>query len=265
MSDATRSWRQLSLPAISLLLVVSLHTAILAAVFHADPVEEPKVEPPTVTGMLIPVPPAESVQAPASASAPPEPEPEPTPETEPEPDPEPEPEPEPMPEPEPEPMPEPEPEPEPVPEPEPLPEPEPEPEPVAEPPPEPNPEPEIEPTQETSQEPVNEALASLDAEAADSEGAPIVPPRDDAAQLNNPAPAYPRRSRRLGEEGVVVLEVLILPDGSVGDIRILESSEFERLDETAVEAVRRWRYVPATQGGEAIEYWYRQPIQFRLE
>lgn len=94
--------------------------------------------------------------------------------------------------------------------------------------------------------------------------APVSPPRLDADHLNNPAPAYPKLSRRLREEGVVTLDVLILPDGSVGDIRIKQSSGFERLDLAAIGAVKRWRYQPALKGQQAISYWYVQPLSFSL-
>ncbi len=93
---------------------------------------------------------------------------------------------------------------------------------------------------------------------------PVVPPRVDAAHLNNPAPVYPAPSRRLREEGRVLLDVHILPDGSVGQIRLRASSGHHRLDRAALDAVRRWRYVPARQGGQAIAYWYVQPIVFSL-
>ena len=94
--------------------------------------------------------------------------------------------------------------------------------------------------------------------------APLVPPRADAAHLNNPAPDYPSVSRRIGEEGEVLLDVHILPDGSVGEIRLRESSGFPRLDQAALEVVRRWRYVPARRGDTPIAYWYVQPIVFSL-
>ena len=66
------------------------------------------------------------------------------------------------------------------------------------------------------------------------------------------------------EEGQVLLDVHILPDGSVGEVRLRQTSGHRRLDEAALAAVRRWRYVPAQRGGEAIPYWYIQPIVFSL-
>ena len=94
--------------------------------------------------------------------------------------------------------------------------------------------------------------------------APVVPPRADAGQLSNPAPVYPSLSRRLREEGIVVLDILIKADGTVGEIKIKSSSGFKRLDETAIKAVSRWRYQPATQGGQKIDFWYEQPVEFNL-
>ncbi|QDQ27978.1 energy transducer TonB [Chitinimonas arctica] len=94
--------------------------------------------------------------------------------------------------------------------------------------------------------------------------APIVPPRSDASHLNNPAPTYPPLSRRLGEEGRVVLSVYILPDGKVGEAVLKKSSGFERLDQAALDVVKRWRYVPAKQGDTPIAFWYAQPFDFTL-
>ena len=154
----------------------------------------------------------------------------------------------PPPPPEPPPPPPPEKKPEPKPAPKPLPKappseravkaPEPEPPPPVQPPAEPKP---AEPTP-----------------------APVLPPRAEAGQLSNPAPAYPNLSRRLREEGIVVLEILIKADGTVGEVKIKRSSGFKRLDTTAVTAVKRWRYQPATQGDKKIDFWYEQPVEFNL-
>lgn len=62
----------------------------------------------------------------------------------------------------------------------------------------------------------------------------------------------------------MLFDVYILPDGRVGEIRLKRSSGFTRLDEAALAAVRRWRYVPARRGDEPIPYWYVQPIDFVL-
>lgn len=97
-----------------------------------------------------------------------------------------------------------------------------------------------------------------------AEPAPVIPPRADAGQMSNPAPVYPSLSRRLREEGVVLLEILIKDDGTVGEVRLKTSSGHKRLDDTAAKAVAKWRYHPATQGGKTIDYWYEQPVEFTL-
>jgi periplasmic protein TonB len=94
--------------------------------------------------------------------------------------------------------------------------------------------------------------------------APVTPPRTDAAHLNNPAPQYPALSRRLGEQGKVMLDVYILPDGSVGEIKLNRSSGFPRLDNAALQAVKNWKYVPAKRGDKPIPFWYVQPVSFVL-
>ncbi len=92
----------------------------------------------------------------------------------------------------------------------------------------------------------------------------MTPPRTDAAHLNNPAPQYPALSRRLGEQGRVMLDVYILPDGSVGEIKLNKSSGFPRLDNAALQAVKNWKYVPAKRGNKPIAFWYVQPVSFVL-
>jgi protein TonB len=93
---------------------------------------------------------------------------------------------------------------------------------------------------------------------------PVVAPRFDADYLDNPAPAYPALSRRMGEQGRVLLRVYVHADGSVGQVEIAESSGFERLDRAAREAVARWRFVPARQGERPVAAWVLVPISFSL-
>jgi protein TonB len=93
---------------------------------------------------------------------------------------------------------------------------------------------------------------------------PVVAPRFDADYLDNPAPAYPALSRRMGEQGRVLLRVYVHADGSVGQVEIGESSGFERLDRAAREAVARWRFVPARQGERPVAAWVLVPISFSL-
>lgn len=92
----------------------------------------------------------------------------------------------------------------------------------------------------------------------------IEPPRFDVAYLNNPSPAYPPISRRLREQGKVWLKVRVSADGGAEQIHIHVSSGASRLDNAAIDAVRRWRFVPARRGDEAVAGWALVPINFQL-
>lgn len=94
---------------------------------------------------------------------------------------------------------------------------------------------------------------------------PVRPPHFDADYLDNPKPAYPRLSRRLGEQGRVLLRVYVNADGGPAQIEIARSSGHERLDSAAQEAVRGWQFAPARQGDRALAAWVVVPIVFSLE
>lgn len=89
--------------------------------------------------------------------------------------------------------------------------------------------------------------------------------RFDAAYLNNPAPAYPALSRRLGEAGEVMLKVLVSAAGMPDRIELARSSGSDRLDRAARDAVARWRFIAARQGEHDIEAWVLVPVIFRLQ
>ncbi|HYE39574.1 MAG TPA: energy transducer TonB [Ramlibacter sp.] len=100
--------------------------------------------------------------------------------------------------------------------------------------------------------------------------APPAPPRIElpstsADYLRNPQPEYPAISRRLGEEGQVMLRVLIGADGSAQQVELRRSSGYDRLDRAALETVRGWRFVPGKRNGVAEAMWFNVPINFVLE
>lgn len=95
--------------------------------------------------------------------------------------------------------------------------------------------------------------------------ASIIAPRFDADYLHNPTPAYPAVARRLGEEGRVLLRVLVSPAGRAERLELQSSSGSTRLDNAALDAVKRWRFVPAHQGSEPVSAWVLVPVSFSLE
>lgn len=86
----------------------------------------------------------------------------------------------------------------------------------------------------------------------------------DLKTSNRVEPSYPSASRRAGEEGTVRLKVLVDEKGRPRDVAVATSSGFARLDEAAVQAVRKWRFVAATDGTNPISAWTQVAITFRL-
>ena len=86
-----------------------------------------------------------------------------------------------------------------------------------------------------------------------------------ADYARNPPPVYPASARRRAQQGTVTVRVLVGADGSVERAEISDSSGIDSLDDAALETVRsRWRFVPARQGGSAVESWVLVPIRFAL-
>ena len=95
----------------------------------------------------------------------------------------------------------------------------------------------------------------------------VVPtqPRFDADYLDNPKPAYPAISRRLNEQGRVMLRVHVASDGSASEVQLHASSGSSRLDQSALDTVRRWKFVPAKLGKDPVTAWVLVPIAFTLK
>ena len=88
--------------------------------------------------------------------------------------------------------------------------------------------------------------------------------RFDTDYLLNPAPIYPALSRRLGEEGKVVLRVFVEATGRPNQIELKSGSGSPRLDQAAQDAVWRWKFVAARRGDETLGAWVLVPIVFNL-
>ena len=84
------------------------------------------------------------------------------------------------------------------------------------------------------------------------------------AYLFAPEPEYPRSAREEGEEGLVVLRILVSSKGRPVEIRISRTSGSRVLDAAAVTGVKRWTFVAAKQGGRSIDAWMDVPIRFHL-
>lgn len=92
----------------------------------------------------------------------------------------------------------------------------------------------------------------------------VEPPRFGAAYLNNPAPEYPPMSRRQGEQGRVLLKVLVSEAGAADHVVLETSSGHEKLDRAAIEAVKKWSFIPAKRNSQAISAYVLVPVKFSL-
>jgi protein TonB len=125
---------------------------------------------------------------------------------------------------------------------------------------------EPEPAESPPAEPEPAAPPVTAVEAAPAELPPVTPPSYIAAYLNNPAPEYSYAAKRAGEQGKVLLRVLVNAQGTADEVRLEQGSGYARLDEAAMHTVRvRWRFVPARQGDTPVAAWVIVPITFKLK
>lgn len=253
------------------LAVVALHAVAIGVVMTAKPELLQVSEPETVQVRFIELAPQVQLAQAPPAPTPPAPveppKPEPSKPTPPKPEP-PKPEP-PKPKPEP---PKPKPKPKPKPRPEPAPVRKFEPEPVAEPVSEPvavaESAPAPTPAPSAPVAPAAPASGAPDASATRS-AAPDVPVSDTPPLVGQidylgapPKPVYPRHSQRLGEEGRVLIKVLVNMRGTVDSVALERTSGHGRLDEAALGAARQGRFKPYTVNGQARAAYVIIPFEF---
>lgn len=92
-----------------------------------------------------------------------------------------------------------------------------------------------------------------------------VPADSNAAYLNNPKPDYPMVARQRHWQGTVLLRVYVGADGKALQVNLQRSSNYETLDESALDAVKQWRFVPAKRGNTPEPCWVTVPIVFELD
>jgi protein TonB len=80
----------------------------------------------------------------------------------------------------------------------------------------------------------------------------------------NPKPEYPRLARNRGWQGKVLLRVQVTAEGRSGAVNVHKSSGYEMLDESAIDAVEKWKFIPAKRGETPIASSVIVPIIFKL-
>jgi TonB family protein len=96
--------------------------------------------------------------------------------------------------------------------------------------------------------------------AASQEGYSEAMPR----YRENRPPVYPGAARQRGYEGDVLIAAEVRADGRIGAVRVKRSSGYASLDDSALEAVRSWRFEPARRMGAVVDAWVEIPIRFKF-
>ncbi len=85
---------------------------------------------------------------------------------------------------------------------------------------------------------------------------------DAPVPISRPAPRYPQQALRRNVGGSVRVLVTVAPDGSVERLELAEGSGNRDLDRAAMEAVRRWKFRPATRNGQPVTGTVIVPLEF---
>jgi len=92
---------------------------------------------------------------------------------------------------------------------------------------------------------------------------PIGPDVSMPEAIKKTLPSYPLAAKKVGIEGLVILQALISEKGDVIDIKPLRGNQI--LMDAAVEAVKNWKFKPATKNGIKVKIWYTITIPFKIK
>lgn len=77
-------------------------------------------------------------------------------------------------------------------------------------------------------------------------------------------PNYPKRSIKLGQEGVIYLKILVSNQGLPEKIIFTQKSKYNLLNKAALEAVSQWKFQPVIINGQKSKMWVNVPIEFKI-
>jgi protein TonB len=102
------------------------------------------------------------------------------------------------------------------------------------------------------------AAATPHAPAADADAI------SDAVLIRQVSPRYPTAAMRANQEGWVDVELTVGTDGTVTNVAVVDAQPKHVFDRSAIDAVSRWEYKPATRNGEPMTVTLRRRLQFNL-
>jgi TonB family protein len=102
--------------------------------------------------------------------------------------------------------------------------------------------------------------------------APVRSQQNGSTQLTMPVPVYEERPQytpaamQAGVQGSVLLEAVVLTDGSVGDVSVLQSLDATYgLDQQAIDAIKLWTFQPGTRNGQPVRVAVQIEMRFTLK
>lgn len=84
------------------------------------------------------------------------------------------------------------------------------------------------------------------------------------AKISAPQPQYTEIARKARIQGVVIVQAIINKQGDVTDVKVLKGLPMG-LDQAAVDAIRKWKFEPATLNGKPVDVYYNLTVNFTLQ
>jgi len=76
---------------------------------------------------------------------------------------------------------------------------------------------------------------------------------------------YPKKAKKMGIKGYVLLNILIDANGNVIKVKVLESEPAGVFDDVASQGVKSWKFTPGEYKGKAVKVWAKQKIRFDFQ
>ena len=118
----------------------------------------------------------------------------------------------------------------------------------------------------SSKEPASLIQAEGDSLLTDAQGISRLAEGSARQAVHSPKPHYPLASRRLREQGMVVVKLCVNKQGIVGETTLSKSSGFQNLDQSALTALSQWRFnTIVSNAANFSSQCFQTPVQFTLE
>lgn len=83
-------------------------------------------------------------------------------------------------------------------------------------------------------------------------------------KVSTTEPQYTEIARKARIQGVVIVQAIIDKEGNVTNVKVLKGLPMG-LDQSAAEAIKRWKFKPATLNGKPVAVYYNLTVNFRLQ